>query len=135
MSTRERWHDAQGPAAYPLLAGGGLVLLAAIVMLVVGSSAPPSAHWEFSDAMAERWPPPMRSIERARAEALSTLFRARARGSAEGVVGACEAFAALGDREVVTACVRAARGVAGADRVEDRLRALEHPGAPQIRHR
>jgi hypothetical protein len=45
----------------------------------------------------------------------------------EGVLGACETFAALGDREVVTACVRIARGLAGADRVDHRLRALEHP--------
>lgn len=123
MSTRERWHDA---GAQRLVAGGGLVLLAAIVVLLVGASAPPFPSWEFSDDAAERWPPAVRPIERARAEALSALFRARARGSVEGVVDACETFAALGDREVVNACVRVARGLARGDRVEERLRALEH---------
>jgi hypothetical protein len=123
MSTRERWHDA-GRNGTQRLSAGGLVL-AAIVMIAIGAPTPPTPRWEFSIDAAERWPPAVRPIERARAEALSTLFRARARGSVEGVVGACETFAALGDREVVTACVRVARGLAGGDRVEDRLRALE----------
>jgi hypothetical protein len=90
-----------------------VIALVAIVATVVGSPDP--------------WPPATRGIERERAEALTALFRARGRGSVEGVLGACETFAALGDREVVTACVRIARGLAGADRVDHRLRALEHP--------
>jgi hypothetical protein len=125
MSTRERWHDDASGNDTQRLFAGGLVLLAAIVMIAIGAPAPPTPHWEFSVDAAERWPPAVRPIERARAEALSALFRARARGSVEGVVGACETFAALGDREVVTACVRVARGLAGGARVEDRLRALE----------
>jgi hypothetical protein len=124
MSTRERWHDVGGTGT-PRLFAGGLVLLAAIAMIATGTPAPPTPHWEFSNDVAERWPPAVRPIERARAEALSALFRARARGSVEGVLGACETFAALGDREVVTACVRVARGLPGGARVEDRLRALE----------
>jgi hypothetical protein len=91
------------------------VVLAAIVVMVSGSP--------------EGWPPPTRGIERARAEALAALFRARGRGSLNGVLDACETFAALGDREVVAACVRIARGLAGADRADDRLRALERLGA------
>lgn len=88
-----------------------LIVLAAIAAIVVGSP--------------DRWPPPMRGVERERAAALAALFRSRGRGSLEGVLRACETFAALGDREVVTACVRIARGMAGTDRVDDRLRALE----------
>lgn len=40
---------------------------------------------------------------------LAALARARRQGSLEGVLGAGEAFAALGDREVVGQCLRIAR--------------------------
>lgn len=103
----------------------GLVLLVAIAVVVLVSPASPPADGGFSGDAAVQWSPPVRGIERARADYLAALFRARARGSVEGVLRACEGFADLGDRDVVTVCVRVARGLAGADRVDDRLRALE----------
>jgi hypothetical protein len=103
----------------------GLVMLAAIVVVVLVAPASPPSDGDVSGDAAVRWPPPTRAVERARADYLAALFRARARGSVEGVLGACEGFADLGDRDVVTACLRIARGLAGAERVDDRLRALE----------
>jgi hypothetical protein len=43
---------------------------------------------------------------------LTALFRARQQGSLDGVLGTAEAFAALGDREVVIQCLRVADQVA-----------------------
>jgi hypothetical protein len=103
----------------------GLVMLAAIVVVVLVSPASPPVNGDVSGDAAVRWPPAARPVERARADYLTTLFRARARGSVEGVLGACEGFADLGDRDVVTACLRIARGLVGAERVDDRVRALE----------
>lgn len=48
---------------------------------------------------------------------LAALFRARAARSLEGVLHTADAFAELGDREVVAACLRVARALAGADPV------------------
>ena len=104
---------------------GRVVLLAAFVVVVLGTPAPPPGDWDLAGDTAGPWLPAPRGIERERAAALAELFRARGRGSVEGVLGACQTFAALGDREVVSACVRVARGLAGADRVGDRLEALE----------
>lgn len=44
---------------------------------------------------------------------LAALFRARQEDSLEGVLRAAEAFAALGDRDVVEQCLRIAQSVAG----------------------
>ena len=63
-------------------------------------------------AAAVAWQPGVAAIERARASALSGMLRARADGSAERVLDACERFAALGDGDVVSACLRVARDLA-----------------------
>lgn len=44
---------------------------------------------------------------------LTALFRARRQGSLDGVLRTADAFAALGDREVVIQCLRVADQVAG----------------------
>jgi hypothetical protein len=65
-------------------------------------------------------------VGKARRAYLAGLFRARDQGSLEGVLRAADAFAALGDREVVQRSLRMAEAVAahGADRYAmDHLRA------------
>jgi hypothetical protein len=52
------------------------------------------------------------SDAKAREAYLAALFRARNRGSLEGVLRAAEGFAELGDQEVVEQCIRIARSVA-----------------------
>jgi hypothetical protein len=52
------------------------------------------------------------SEARARAAYLAALFRARQQGSLAGVSRVAEGFAALGDREVVTLCIRVAKELA-----------------------
>lgn len=47
---------------------------------------------------------------------LAAAFRARADGALEGVLGAADAFAALGDHEVFVGCLRMAETLAGTDR-------------------
>ena len=74
--------------------------------------------------------PPARGVARplARQAYLAALLRARADGSLEGVLRATEAFAVLGDREVVTQGLSVARPMAvrrGDARALERLRALE----------
>jgi hypothetical protein len=64
-------------------------------------------------AAAVSWQhPSTRAVERERASALSAFFRARADRSAGGVRAACDRFAALGDRDVVTVCTRVANDLA-----------------------
>ncbi len=63
---------------------------------------------------------------RARQSYLAALFRARDQGSVDGVLRTAEAFAALGDGEVVDQCLRVAEGLAarGADAyAKERVRA------------
>lgn len=60
---------------------------------------------------------------KARESYLTALFRARSQGSLDGVLRAAQAFAELGDREVVEQCIREARDVAAQRRDP---RALEH---------
>jgi len=52
------------------------------------------------------------SDAKAREAYLAALFRARSRGSLEGVLRAAQGFAELGDQEVVDQCIRVARSVA-----------------------
>ena len=52
------------------------------------------------------------SDAKARDAYLAALFRARSRGSLEGVLRTAQGFAELGDQEVVEQCIRAARSVA-----------------------
>ena len=54
---------------------------------------------------------------KARQSYLAALFRARQQGSLDGVLHATEAFATLGDRDVVEQGLRIARQVAGRDHV------------------
>jgi hypothetical protein len=63
----------------------------------------------------------------ARSAYLSALFRARHAGSVDGVLRAAEAFGALGDEEIVRACLRVAGTLADATRdgqVRTRVQAL-----------
>jgi hypothetical protein len=62
---------------------------------------------------------------KAREAYLAALFRARNRGSLQGVLRAAQAFAELGDPEVVEQCIRVARSVAARSwnpRAEERVR-------------
>jgi hypothetical protein len=52
------------------------------------------------------------SDAKAREAYLAALFRARSRGSLEGVLRTAQGFAELGDQEVVEQCIRVARSVA-----------------------
>jgi len=54
-------------------------------------------------------------VPKAREAYLAAFFRARQRGSVEGVLRVADAFAALGDRHVVTECLKVARELAGRD--------------------
>lgn len=68
------------------------------------------------------------SAARARRAYLIALIRARQQQSLEGVLRAAEAFASLGDREVVQSCLRIAAGLAvqpGDARVPARVRRLK----------
>lgn len=93
-----------------------------------------SRHWEGMVAVGEAY----RRLgelggfsQAARAKAreiyLAALFRARQEPSLDGVLRVAEAFAELGDRDVVERCIEVARGVAAQvrdPRGEDRVRAL-----------
>lgn len=83
------------------------------------ASALRSRHWEGLVAVADAY----RSLGRAggftkvadakaRQAYLAALFRARQEGSVDGVLRVAEAFADLGDREVVDRCVDVARATA-----------------------
>jgi hypothetical protein len=64
---------------------------------------------------------------KAREAYLAALFRARNRGSLEGVLRTAQGFAELGDREVVEQCIRVARNVAARSwnpRAEERVRSF-----------
>jgi hypothetical protein len=52
---------------------------------------------------------------KAREAYLAALFRARRQNSLDGVLRAADAFAALGDRQVVAQCLKLARELAGRD--------------------
>ena len=70
---------------------------------------------------------PKTAPARARANYLAALFQARRQGSLDGVLRVAEAFAALGDREVVDGCLRIAEGMAGEGRdaqARERVRAF-----------
>jgi hypothetical protein len=65
------------------------------------------------------------SDAKAREAYLAALFRARNRGSLEGVLRAAQGFAELGDQAVVEQCIRVARSVAARSwnpRAEERVR-------------
>jgi hypothetical protein len=65
------------------------------------------------------------SDAKAREAYLAALFRARNRGSLEGVLRAAQGFAELGDQEVVEQCIRVARSVAARSwnpRADERVR-------------
>jgi hypothetical protein len=65
------------------------------------------------------------SDAKAREAYLAALFRARNRGSLEGVLRAAQGFAELGDQAVVEKCIRVARSVAARSwnpRAEERVR-------------
>jgi hypothetical protein len=67
------------------------------------------------------------SDAKAREAYLAALFRARNRGSLEGVLRAAQGFAELGDQEVVEQCIRVARSVAARSwnpRADERVRAF-----------
>ncbi len=88
------WHDARALAARsgswePLLAVGD------------------AARW-----IGEAAPPPHAAREQARMAYLQALFRARAQESIDGVLRATEAFARLGDRDVVEGGLRIAEELA-----------------------
>src|SRR5262249_48145617 len=64
---------------------------------------------------------------KAREAYLAALFRARNRGSLEGVLRTAQGFAELGDQEVVEQCIHVARNVAaraGNARAEERVRSF-----------
>ncbi len=72
---------------------------------------------------------------RARTNYMAALFLARQQGSLDGVLRVAEAFAALGDREVVEGCLRIADRLAigGGDlRAPDRVRALRERRAARF---
>ena len=65
------------------------------------------------------------SDAKAREAYLAALFRARNRGSLEGVLRAAQGFAELGDQAVVEQCIRVARSVAARSwnpRADERVR-------------
>ena len=67
------------------------------------------------------------SDAKAREAYLAALFRARNRGSLEGVLRAAQGFAELGDQEVVEQCIRVARSVAARSwnpRADEQVRAF-----------
>lgn len=110
MSAAEQaWHEAYGAALGSRHWEGMLAVGDATLRIgeVVGSRQAPSA--------------------KARRLYLAALFRAREQGSLEGVLRTAEAFAALGDREVVYQSIRIAEGLTAQGSDEDsraRLRAL-----------
>ncbi len=64
---------------------------------------------------------------RARTNYMAALFHARQQGSLDGVLRVAEAFAALGDREVMDGCLRIAEVMAGDSRdpqARERVRAF-----------
>ncbi len=70
---------------------------------------------------------PKTAQARARANYMAALFQARSQGSLEGVLRVTEAFAALGDREVVDGCLRIAEAMPGEGRdpqARERVRAF-----------
>jgi len=71
------------------------------------------------------------SEAKARQLYLAALFRARQQGSVEGVLRTAEAFAALGDREVVDQCLRIAEGLAAQAR-DAQARALVRAFAERL---
>lgn len=74
------------------------------------------------------------SEARARELFLAALFRARAQGSLDGALRTTEAFAALGDREVVEQGLRIAEGLAaksGDAQAFERVRAVARRLAPR----
>src|SRR5262245_28778651 len=67
------------------------------------------------------------SDAKAREAYLAALFRARNRGSLEGVLRAAQGFAELGDQEVVEQCIRVAGSIAAPSwnpRAEERVRSF-----------
>jgi hypothetical protein len=91
-----------------------------------------SRHWEGMVAAADTYRRlgelgGFRKISDAKAREayLAALFRARNRGSLEGVLRAAQGFAELGDQAVVEQCIRVARSVAARSwnpRAEERVR-------------
>lgn len=78
-----------------------------------------SRHWEGMVAVADAYRRlgglggfGKTSEAKARQAYLAALFRARQTGSLDGVLRVAEAFADLGDREVVDRCIEIARGMA-----------------------
>jgi hypothetical protein len=65
--------------------------------------------------------------EKARQAYLISLFRARNEGSLDGVLRAAEAFAALGDRELVDHCRRIAEQLAAQPRHAVDVRSVTYP--------
>lgn len=83
------------------------------------ASALRSRHWEGLVAVADAYRRLGRaggfakaSEAKARQAYLAALFRARQEGSVDGVLRVAEAFADLGDREVVDRCIDVARAAA-----------------------
>ena len=102
-----------------------------------------SRHWEGMVAVGDAYRRlghlggfPKASEAKARETYLAALFRARQDGSLDGVLRVAEAFAELGDRDVVEQCLRVARTLAGQAhdaRADDRVRAFaERWGARQL---
>ncbi len=93
-----------------------------------------SRHWEaMLDAgnaylrVAEAAGTPAAGYPKARTAFLAAFFRARQQGSLDGVLGAAEAFAGLGDREVAAQCLSVADAMAlrgGDPQAQARVRAL-----------
>lgn len=78
-----------------------------------------SRHWEGMVAVGDAYRRlgdlgGFRQASRAKAREtyLAALFRARQEGALDGVLRVAEAFAELGDREVVQQCIRSARSIA-----------------------
>jgi hypothetical protein len=108
-AAEQAWHEAYGAALRSRHWEGMLAVGDATLRIgeVVGSRQAPTA--------------------KARRLYLAALFRARDQGSLEGVLRTAEAFAALGDREVVYQGIRIAEGLTAQRSDEDaraRLRAL-----------
>jgi hypothetical protein len=103
------WHDAYGGALGSRHWEG---------MIEVGDAARRIGKISGSRATAEA---------RARWAYLAALFRARQEKSLDGVLRTAEAFSSLGDREVVTQCLRTAERLASQARdphANERVRAL-----------
>lgn len=105
--------------------GHGDVRQAVLLWREAFAAALRSRHWEglvaVGDAyrrLGERGGFQNAAAAKARQTYLAALFRARQDGSVDGVLRVAEAFAALGDREVVLQCIKISRAIAATARDE-----------------